>query len=184
MAPQDVSNSIAPRVELIQHAPGISVVVLRGEQDLRTRGDVDEALTRACIHEAVVVDLSECTFIYSTVVNMLESAYRAQRGRGWRLVLALGSEARDVGRTLQLSALSAGIPRFETREAAVAGVVAARHVIEVARLQPGVGDAPAYRAACACGWQGDAHGGSHGRRLARREGASHVVIEARDQGRS
>jgi anti-anti-sigma factor len=123
-----IVSAAAPAVEFSQHVPGVSIVVLRGEHDLNQRADVQEALTRACIHEAVLVDLSQCTFIDSTIIGALIFAYQAQDKRGWCLGLIAPPATSIVSRCLHLAALDTTMPVYETRSAALTGLARGRWV--------------------------------------------------------
>lgn len=174
--------AVAPPVEFSQHGPGVSIVVMRGEHDLSTRDDVQEALTRACVREAVLVDLGRCSLLDSSCIGVLVSAYESQRARDGRLALVLPAEG-SVNRTLQLTGVDRIIPSHLTREACLEAFLSDGHVMQIRDLRERI-DAPAcYRAFCACGWRGEARSGSRGERLARREGHTHIDTQRRARAR-
>lgn len=77
-----------------------AVVELHGEHDLATREAVRVAL--ASLRGNLLVDLSECSFIGSTVIaTIVEAAQRLARD-GYRLELVLPPPDSQVGRTLAL----------------------------------------------------------------------------------
>jgi anti-anti-sigma factor len=83
---------------------------LFGELDLAAAGAVQDALTRAETSDAsaIVVDLSELTFIDSTGIRLLFSAAARSRADADRLVLRRGGAA--VQRVFQLTALEERLP--------------------------------------------------------------------------
>ena len=104
-------------VEVISQ--GVALVALSGEHDLSTGPDVATALARAGEQPTVLVDLSGCTFIDSTTIGLLVSAYKAQDKRSGRLELIVPPQSRNVGGVVRMSALDTIIPIHETRAAAL-----------------------------------------------------------------
>jgi anti-anti-sigma factor len=90
-------------VELMPTAASDFAATLRlsGEHDLATRRDIQDALEP--IDGDVLVDLSACEFIDSSVIVMLLAAHYAARREGRRLELLLPAENRKITRTLELS---------------------------------------------------------------------------------
>jgi anti-anti-sigma factor len=83
-------------------APTFAAAVrLCGEHDLATGQGIREALEP--IHGDVLVDLSACEFIDSSVIVMLLAAHYAARREGRRLELLLPAENSKVTRTLEVS---------------------------------------------------------------------------------
>jgi anti-anti-sigma factor len=76
-------------------------VRLRGEHDLATSREVIDALAR--LDGNVLVDLSACEFIDSTIIAALLNDARARAGEGKRLELLVPPENRTVSRTLEVS---------------------------------------------------------------------------------
>ena len=103
---------------------GIRVLVLRGEHDLSTAGDV-----RAHMEEAVgaggdvVVDLSEAGFIDSSILGVLVAGYRtatgAEQPRRFAVVAVPGG---SVTRLFDLVSVSDLIPVYATRAEAVSAL--------------------------------------------------------------
>ena len=86
-------------VALERPAPGAAIVTLRGEHDLSTRAEISDALARVGNEAHVLVDLSECSFIDSSVIGVLVVAFQALDEQGRRLELAIPSAAaRDPAR--------------------------------------------------------------------------------------
>jgi anti-anti-sigma factor len=83
-------------------APAFAATVrLSGEHDLATRREIQDAIDP--IEGDVLVDLSACEFIDSSVIVMLLAAHYARRREGQRLELLLPVENSKVTRTLEVS---------------------------------------------------------------------------------
>jgi anti-anti-sigma factor len=118
---------LAPAVQVTTDAPGAVVVTLRGEHDLGSRAAVADALARAGERANVLVDLSECSFIDSTIIGVLLAAFQAQSERGARLELTIPPEAQPIHRVAQI----AGLPTFMViHETRIAGLASIRQVVE------------------------------------------------------
>jgi anti-sigma B factor antagonist len=121
------SGPIASTVEVTTDAPGAVAVTLRGEHDLNSRPVVAEALARACERANVLVDLSECSFIDSTIIGVLVAAFQAQSERGGRLELVIPPGTQAILRVAKI----AGLPTFMViHETRVAGLASIRQVVE------------------------------------------------------
>jgi anti-anti-sigma factor len=122
----DAADSPSPRgpkpssIESGHHAPGLAFVRLHGEHDLTSEAKLQSALARAAAHSHVLVDLSDCTFMDSTVIKWLIRAGRAVEARGERLVLAIPPAQRDVARLAQMVHLGEIMPVFESHDDALA----------------------------------------------------------------
>ena len=81
----------------------VAVVELHGEHDLATREAVRVAL--GSVRGDVLVDLSECTFVGSTVIGTIVEAARSLAREGYRLELVLPPADSQVGKTLALVGL-------------------------------------------------------------------------------
>jgi anti-anti-sigma factor len=106
-------------VELTINASGVAVVSLRGECDLTTRDALGAALTRASDQpgQVVLVDLSECSFIDSTVIGAIALTHKALGEQDRRLELVIPPERRTIRRIVEMSGLA---PFFTIHEAAPA----------------------------------------------------------------
>jgi len=113
-------------VALERHTPTVAVVTLRGEHDLTSRAAVAEALARAGDGSDVLVDLSECTFIDSTVIGVLVFAFRASGERGHRFELAIPPTAVAIQRISKVAGLTTFLSIHETRRAGLASLSAGR----------------------------------------------------------
>jgi anti-sigma B factor antagonist len=103
---------------------GVRLVSVCGELDLATSPQVRELLTDVAKDDAqpLVIDLARCDFVDSTgLAALLHGAKPAQNGESR---VAIISQAGDVRRMLELSAIDQSIPVFGDREQAVAAVLA------------------------------------------------------------
>jgi anti-anti-sigma regulatory factor len=110
--------SETPRVELREISGHTTVVALIGEHDLSTKARLLEQFARARMAPIVIVDLTPCTFIDSTIVAAL-LAFRRSRPRQ-RVELVLPPRDSDAHRALYLLATPALLPTYETLEGALA----------------------------------------------------------------
>jgi anti-anti-sigma factor len=98
---------------------GIVAVSFEGEFDLANapavQDRVDDVLASG---EDMIFDLSEATFIDSSVVNVLMGAARVTRGETRKLVLQLGTAA-VVERILEIAGIESVMPRARERQEAV-----------------------------------------------------------------
>ena len=106
-------------ISVVAEADEIVAVCLAGEFDLadaRTLGDeIDHALEGG---NNLILDLSEATFIDSSVIHVLMRAVRAVREREQTAVLQLGTEA-IVERALEISRIDQVLPRVHDRQGAL-----------------------------------------------------------------
>jgi anti-anti-sigma factor len=102
---------------VVEQLPDVSVVELRGEHDISTAGALQAELNAVLATGAsVIVDLSETTFIDSSIVGAL---FHAPTTPG-RIVAVAAPPGTLPRRVIDLIALSAAIPTFDSRHAAVA----------------------------------------------------------------
>ena len=109
-------------VALERHAPGVAIVTLRGEHDLASRAEINAILARVGGEVDVLVDLSECSFIDSSVIGALVAAVQTFAERGRRLELAIPSDAVTIQRVAKVAGLATFLAIHETREAGLASV--------------------------------------------------------------
>jgi anti-sigma B factor antagonist len=175
MAPHTAQLAAVPAVEVEFRPPGIAFVTLHGEHDLSSRQCLTEALAAASAKRDVLVDLSECTFMDSSVIAALFHARRKLDERGGRLELVIPESAATIKRVAEVTLLAAILPIHKSSEAALACIRTGEHSIRIRDLRLKFGDAESYAAECSCGWAGDAR--THWQtaaREARRDGAVHV----------
>jgi anti-anti-sigma factor len=101
------------------HSADAAVVTLRGEHDLESQPRVSAALTAAGVCPHVVVDLSGCTFVDSSLIAALLREARVLGTRGGTLPLVVGEDARSVHRTLDLMGIVTILPLHDSRAAAL-----------------------------------------------------------------
>jgi anti-anti-sigma factor len=96
-----------------------AIVTLHGEHDMATTTEVSIALAVAAGCPSILVDVSDCTFIDSTVVSVLLRAAGLARSRSGALeiVVPTGSSAR---RGLEIGGVDQLLRLHETREAGIA----------------------------------------------------------------
>ena len=108
-------------VEITMASASIAVISLRGEHDLAGYGPLRTGFARAAIHGAnVIVDLSDCEFIDSTVISMLLRTETIVARDGGRLVVALPAEQNAVTRAAALINLAELLPTYASFDAAFA----------------------------------------------------------------
>jgi anti-anti-sigma factor len=175
MATQNAQPTTAPAVEVEFSLPGIAFVKLYGEHDLSSTQRLSEALAKASARRDVFVDLSECTFMDSSVIAACFLARTKLESRDGRLELVIPPEASTVRRVAEVTRLAAILPIHESRSAALAGLRTGEHVIRLRDLRARFGDTESYVAECSCGWRGKTHTGwQTAAREARHDGAMHV----------
>jgi anti-anti-sigma factor len=105
-------------------APGIAVVKMWGEVDLASVPRLNELIRQrltAAVMQALVLDLSEVTFLSSSGIELLLHAQRRAENRGIAMFVISG--ARAVDRMLELTGLT---DRFTLRSSIAEAVAAAR----------------------------------------------------------
>ena len=109
-----------PRGQItIERNGAVWIVSFRGEHDLATADLAREFLDEARLHaEAIVVDLTAVTFIDSTVVGVLVSAYQADWPLRIRVLVARHTQPCDM---LTMTGLNTVLPVYDRLEEALAG---------------------------------------------------------------
>jgi len=112
------------RMEQEPGPPGVVLLVLAGEIDLATSGQFRDAIEGALAApgSSVVIDMTDVTFMDSTMLRELLRAHKEIDAGGGRLVIA-GAQA-AVRRLLELTGTSGLFVMTEDREAAL-GTLAA-----------------------------------------------------------
>ncbi len=104
-------------VDVEHPAPGLAIVSLRGEHDLGTRQRLAETLGQAGDGCDLLVDLSDCTFLDSTVLGVLLAAAQEREAAGSRLGLVVPPETHIVYRITSVAGIAAFLPIYPSREA-------------------------------------------------------------------
>jgi anti-anti-sigma factor len=100
----------AHNVEIQTHSPTTRVVRLYGDHDLSSSEALSLALMETPGYTHVVVDLSRCTFIDSTLIRVLLAASRRAQGHNGSVELVVPAEANAVRRTLELANVQRVLP--------------------------------------------------------------------------
>jgi hypothetical protein len=130
----------------------------------------------------VLIDLTECTFVDSSVIAAFLQAGRELAQVGGRLEVVVPPDASEVRRAAELTALATVLPVHETTAAALAAFAPQEHTIQIRDLRSRFGDAETRAAECSCGWHGPVHSGHQtAAREARREGMVHVERQRADR---
>jgi anti-anti-sigma factor len=169
----------APAVEVAFHRLGVAIVTVRGAHDLGRTQELGDAIAAAGPQLNVLVDLSECTFMDSSVAALLFAAAGDLEELGGTLALIIPPKATPIQRVAKLTGLTEAMPIHATRGAAIASVRHNEHVINIRDLRLRFGDPEVRSAECSCGWSGEAHTGRTAERSARREATLHVDRERR-----
>ncbi len=111
------------------------------------------------------------------MIHALAFARAKLTARGGRLELVVPLDARLIRRVVAMTTVHRLLPPIhETRAAAIAGLRAGGHSIEIRDLRARYGNPDARAAQCSCGWRGDTHTEPHwAGRNARRDGAIHIA---------
>jgi anti-anti-sigma factor len=97
-------------------ADGRFVVRVRGEADLATAPELEEALSRAPAAAPVVVDLAECDFLDSSAIRVLLAGVRRTHEEGAEAALVASSPG--IRRVLEIVGLEEHVPIHADAEAA------------------------------------------------------------------
>jgi anti-anti-sigma factor len=95
----------------------MAILEVCGEHDMATAQDIVLALRG--LHGNVLVDLSECTFIDSTVIRALLDDLRARSREGQRLDLIVPPLNTQIRRTLQVSGIQELLSVYDSRPTSV-----------------------------------------------------------------
>lgn len=111
-----------PGIDVHASHEGLVIVALRGEHDLASKDELAAALERAGAAEPlVVVDLSECAFIDSSVIAVIVAACARVQADGRTLALVIPQTDGIVARTAELSGLRSLVPAFASLAEALNG---------------------------------------------------------------
>jgi anti-anti-sigma factor len=96
-----------PRVELCELSRHATVITLSGEHDLYTKCRLLEALARASEAPSLIVDLTPCVFVDSSIMGALLGACRSQSDDEQRVEFVLPDNGNQVNCTLNLMGVRA-----------------------------------------------------------------------------
>jgi anti-anti-sigma factor len=129
MLPHRVREGLAPvwnekpRIEVRSADRGALVLALLGDHDLATKPMVMEALAGIGANTAVVIDLTRCTFLDSTVIGVLLGAGPPE---GWSVSLVLPPDTSYVTRALSVIGMRDLVAMHPSVDAALASSEAGR----------------------------------------------------------
>jgi anti-anti-sigma factor len=128
-----------PPIEIQIYSRATCAVLLRGEHDVSSGLGATLEMAIGSGYRNVLVDLSECTFIASSLNSALLTAARLVRERDGALELVVPADAPVVRRMLAMTTVQTVIPFHATRAAGMASVTSAEqlagHREERARLR-------------------------------------------------
>lgn len=114
-----VSERRAGTIRVVRETDGILAVCLEGEFDLANAPTLVDQIDLALeTGKDLVLDLSEATFIDSSVINVLMRASKAAGERQQTMVLQLGTAA-IVERALEIARIELVLTRAHDRQEAV-----------------------------------------------------------------
>jgi anti-anti-sigma factor len=119
----------------------------------------------------VLVDLTRCDFIDSTVVSLLLAAHVEVSSDGGEFAVVIPPPPSPVARTAKIMGLAEMFPTYSSREDAEART---EHVVRIRDLRARFGDAESFAAECSCGWSGERHAGENAKRAVRQEARLHA----------
>ena len=106
-------------IEFEVHSANAAIVTLRGEHDLNSKPEVAKALSAASAYDNVVVDLSECSFLDSSVIStLLQTSNRLNERDGLLRLVIAGDGHAGVRRLFEVMDLERVLPIHSSREVA------------------------------------------------------------------
>jgi stage II sporulation protein AA (anti-sigma F factor antagonist) len=125
-------------IEVEVHSANAAIVTLRGEHDLNTRPEVAKALSAASAYDNIVIDLSECSFLDSSVISaLLQTSNKLNERDGLLRLVIAGDGHAGVRRLFEVMGLERVLPIHSSRAVAIAGLATRppRTETTVARLR-------------------------------------------------
>ena len=102
-----------------------AVVTLGGDHDVASRGAIADAFNVAATGRNLLVDLSECTFVDSTIIKLLLQTMRALEENDGRLELVIDVDSHGhVARVAELMGIADVIPTHGSRSAGIRSLAA------------------------------------------------------------
>jgi anti-sigma B factor antagonist len=98
----------------------VAVVTLEGDHDVASLDAVEDALRNAGAGRDLLVDLSGCTFVDSTIIKLLLRTMRSREVEGGRFELVIDpAPTGHVTRVAALMGIAGMIPTHETRSGGI-----------------------------------------------------------------
>ncbi len=171
--PASSPSAVPNRVEFEVDSQEAVIVVLFGEQDLGSLDKLHLALDRAVAHQTrcVLVDLTACTFMDSTVITALLSVHARVEAQLGSFGLVVPDSKTPPARTIALMRLDEAMHVHASREAALRHI---RHTAGVCDLRAESNQPDEWRAECSCGWKGEVRSGALALRRARSDAVDHT----------
>jgi anti-anti-sigma factor len=116
----------ARSIQIQNLTPSTCVVRLHGEHDVSSREALSAALLAAGASNHVLVDLSQCDFIDSTLISTLLAAANQAQQRDGSVELVVPAEANAVRRTLELANVQRVLPFHASCATAVETITASQ----------------------------------------------------------
>jgi anti-sigma B factor antagonist len=107
------------KVTIDRQAPGLAVVSVRGEHDLSTHATLTLALDSAAGDCDVLIDLTECTFMDSSVISALIATARDVQSRDQQLAVVIPVERANLSRVAEMTGLAEILALYTSRAAAL-----------------------------------------------------------------
>ena len=121
----DRSSVGTSEVVLAMHSPAVALVSLIGEHDLGRCDQIKDAFDAAAMRRRnLVVDLTRCAFIDSTVISLLLYAQREITCDGGRFAVVIPADSGPVARVAQIVRMAEMLPVYASLEAALASAEA------------------------------------------------------------
>jgi anti-anti-sigma factor len=164
-------NAADARVEVRCPSGQVAIVDLLGDHGLGQSDMVREALeTAARRRRNVLVDLTRCGFVDSTIVKTLLHGQARVDAFGGRFALVIPPKAERVARVAEIMGLGELFALYASLDGALATVA---HPTRVRDGRARVGDDDCFVAECACGWRGEPRTGAMGWRTANDDAHEH-----------
>lgn len=109
-------------LEVGHAASGIAIVTVHGEHDLSSEAALRDAFDYAAAHSSVVIDLSDCSFMDSTVIAALLRTARSVQSKGDGFAIVIPSAQRQLARIAEMTGLEDVISVHTSQDAAVASL--------------------------------------------------------------
>jgi anti-anti-sigma factor len=103
----------------VHSVPGSVIVTLTGDHDLSTKQQVLKALAGVGASAKLIIDLTRCTFVDSTIINAILGASRITSPSRHTVSLVLPDDTSYVYRALSVIGMQGLVPIHQSIEAAL-----------------------------------------------------------------